>query len=386
MINHINPLLVVLERLAFADPAKGAFFFWDEVKDWPSGSLDILVTSGFLQPAQPMLNIECDGCEERCSNKPVVIYPTQEGKLGRAFIVCDELEDMGRIKVSFDRMRQWQSSTHAVCGFVADSLGLRRSGKQSNVGDLHEIGVAAGKKRNQMLCLQVNAPLTLVAGNNGLPLADFIGYANGAYSLDAVMVRQLVDNATTADARNTPSDPAAAFLAMENLDASELSIAFVGDQADVGFGANNMLEVSARKETRRIALAALDLVDRRRGTLNGEGAVLLGLAQKKRLGHSGANAAKMKRLRDVLRGHFGIKGDPFEHFQKGNGWFPRFSITDKRGAADERARREAERRTESFEELSEQGRQFTGTDHGHKSVDDKDDDAADWLKENDPDR
>ena len=175
MINHINPLLVVLERLAFADPAKGAFFFWDEVKDWPSGSLDLLVTSGFLQPAQPMLNIECDGCEERCSNKPVVIYPTQEGKLGRAFIVCDELEDMGRIKVSFDRMRQWQSSTHAVCGFVADSLGLRRSGKQSNVGDLHEIGVAAGKKRNQMLCLQVNAPLTLVAGNNGLPLADFIG-------------------------------------------------------------------------------------------------------------------------------------------------------------------------------------------------------------------
>ena len=152
-----------------------------------------------------MLNIECDGCEERCSNKPVVIYPTQEGKLGRAFIVCDELEDMGRIKVSFDRMRQWQSSTHAVCGFVADSLGLRRSGKQSNVGDLHEIGVAAGKKRNQMLCLQVNAPLTLVAGNNGLPLADFIGYANGVYSIDAVMVCQLVDSATTADTRYTPS-------------------------------------------------------------------------------------------------------------------------------------------------------------------------------------
>jgi len=205
VINHVNPLLVVLERLGSADPSKGAFFFWDEVKDWPSGSLDILVTSGFLQPAQPMLNIDCDGCEKRCSNKPVVVYPTQEGKLGRAFIVCDEPEDMGRIKVSFDRMRQWQSNTDAVCGFVATSLGLRRSDKRAASTDLWEIGVATGNKRSQMLCLKANGVLSLVAGNNALPLADFIGHANGAFSLDAVMVRQLVDSANTADVRYTPS-------------------------------------------------------------------------------------------------------------------------------------------------------------------------------------
>ncbi len=40
---------------------------------------------------------------------------------------------------------------------------------------------------------------------NALPLADFIGYANEAYSINAVMVRQLVDAATTADTRYTPS-------------------------------------------------------------------------------------------------------------------------------------------------------------------------------------
>ncbi len=153
-----------------------------------------------------MTTIECDGCEERCTNKPVVVYPTQEGKLGLAFIVCDELEDMGRIKVSFDRMRQWQSNTDAVCAFVATSLGLRRSDKRAVGTDLWEIGVTTGNKRSQMLCLKADGVLSLVAGGNALPLAELIRYENSAYSLDGGMIRQLVDAATTADNRYTPSN------------------------------------------------------------------------------------------------------------------------------------------------------------------------------------
>ena len=206
MLNHVKPLLIVLERLGYADLSKGAFFFWNEVKDWPSGTLDILVTSGLLQQAQPMTTIECDGCEERCSNKPVVVYPAQEEKPGRAFIVCDELEDMGRIMVNFDRMRQWRCSTDAVCRFVATSLGLRRSDKRAASNDLWEIGIATGEKRSQMLCLKAEGVLSLVAGGNALPLAELISYDNSAYSLDGAMIRQLVDAATTADNRYTPSN------------------------------------------------------------------------------------------------------------------------------------------------------------------------------------
>lgn len=206
MINHINPLQVVIERLGCADPAKGAFFFWDEVKDWPSGALDLLVTSGLLQQAQPMTTIDCDGCEENCINKPVVIYPAQEDKPGRAFIVCDERDDMGRISVSFDRMRQWRCNIDAVCGFIAGSLGLRRSDKQTASTDLWNIGIATGNRRSQMLCLKADGVLALVAGSNAMPLTEFIGYHDGAYSLDGDMIRKLVDAATTADNRYTPSN------------------------------------------------------------------------------------------------------------------------------------------------------------------------------------
>ena len=37
-------------------------------------------------------------------------------------------------------------------------------------------------------------------------MAELIGYDNGAYSLDGGMIRQLVDAATTADNRYTPSN------------------------------------------------------------------------------------------------------------------------------------------------------------------------------------
>lgn len=195
----------MLERLGCADPVKGAFFFWDEVKNWPAGTLEVLLISGLLRTAQPMTSIECDGCEENCI-MPLVVYPAQEDKPGRAFIACDKRDDMGRVSVGFDRLRQWQCNTDAVCGFVAASLGLRRSVKRAASVDLFEIGIATGNKRSQMLCLQANGVLTLVAGSNSLPLTELIKYHDGAYSLDAVMVRQLVDAATTADNRYTPSN------------------------------------------------------------------------------------------------------------------------------------------------------------------------------------
>ncbi len=156
--SKINPLKVVLERLGYAAPAKGAFFFWDEVKDWPAGALDELVTSRLLQQAQPMATIECDSCEDRCSNKPVVVYPAQKDKPGRAFIVCDERDGMGRIGVSFDRMRKWQATGELIAAVLARLLVLSQPSKQAVDGRHWPIGTLKGKKHN--------SPMTLQAGQS----------------------------------------------------------------------------------------------------------------------------------------------------------------------------------------------------------------------------
>lgn len=201
----INPLQVVLERVGSADPVKGAFFFWDEVSDWPAGTLDLLKANGLLKQAQPMNTIVCDGCEENC-DMPVVVYPAQDDRHSRAYVECDKRDDIGCVSVNLDRMKQWRCTIDAVCGFIASSLGLRRSDRKIAVADLWEIGVAKGVKRSQMLCLQTSGSMVLVAGDNKLPLIDVIEYRDGVYLLDDALVMQLVDAAITADSRYTPNN------------------------------------------------------------------------------------------------------------------------------------------------------------------------------------
>lgn len=38
-----------------------------------------------------------------------------------------------------------------------------------------------------------------------MPLADVVGFENGSFTIDQAVVRQMVDAATTADPRHTPS-------------------------------------------------------------------------------------------------------------------------------------------------------------------------------------
>lgn len=92
-----------------------------------------------------------------------------------------------------------------MCGFVAASLGLQRTTVQPTEIGLLPISIARGHKRTQMLCLRVQSPLALVVGTGAMPLADVIGFVDGCFMVDQVVVRQLVDAATTADPRHTPS-------------------------------------------------------------------------------------------------------------------------------------------------------------------------------------
>lgn len=166
------------------------------------------------------------------------------------------------------------------------------------------------------------------------------------------------------------ADACAVFRALKPpLTADEVSIAFVA-----GSEGGLLLEITARGNTRRLPPALLDLVNRTNGSLNTEGAALLDLAGGRRILHTDAKAAVIKRLRKALKKPLGIVSDPFYRYRAGvgAGWEPHFEVYDKRDAADERAKREAERKTVSYDGLRERGRQFEV--------------GEDWLKKHDPDR
>jgi hypothetical protein len=201
----MTPLDVIHELLARMGASNGAAVLvsGEELSYWPAAAVKAMKSQKLLVRARPAASVVCPGCEQECV-MPVQTLPA--GPRGPAsFIVCDKRSDINRVALAAERLTQWRCDTDAICGFVARRLRLRRNDKRSVSAELWEIGIATGDKRNQMLCLKADGELALVAGNNMVPLAQLIEYHDGAYSLDGVMIRQLVDSATTADDRYTPT-------------------------------------------------------------------------------------------------------------------------------------------------------------------------------------
>ena len=122
-----------------------------------------------------------------------------------SFVVCDKRSDINRVPVPAARLAQWRCDAQTVCGFIAASLGMTQTTIQPSEDGLLPIGMACGNKSTQMLCLRVHGHLALAVGATALPLADVVGFENGSFTLDQTVIRQLVDAATTADPRHTPS-------------------------------------------------------------------------------------------------------------------------------------------------------------------------------------
>ena len=172
-----------------------------------------------------------------------------------------------------------------------------------------------------------------------------------------------VSNESTRKSIGAPyvdSGPCAVFLAMTNLTANELRIIFVDNQDGSGLGANSMLEVSARGETRRLALVELGLAKRRGAGPNGEGAMLSAIAKKIKVPKTVANEKKVSRLKSAISQRLGVVGNLFERYRRNAGWVPLFNLEDHRGKGDKRSKQIAEsRRTVSFESLGERGIQLS---------------------------
>lgn len=201
----LHPLQIVLERVAISSPATGAFFFWDEVQQWPLGGLDALVSYGMLQAAQPMTCLECDGCEQRCM-MPVVVYPSQEGKVGRAFIVCDKDADMGRIRVSFDRLQQWHTNGGLIAAVLAKQLGLNPPANPFVIDTKSwAVGTLKGSKSHSPIVLHWGNGFVIALAGHSIPLVEVLTLEKHALVLDIKTLIRWVDNPADGNAVESAS-------------------------------------------------------------------------------------------------------------------------------------------------------------------------------------
>lgn len=174
----------------------------EELGEWPAAAIAAMKAHKLLVKARSAASVVCPGCEQQC----VMPVHTPSGpRVPVSFVVCDKRDDISRVLVDPARLTQWRCDGKAVCTFVAESLGLRQRDYEPAEG-LLTIGMATGKKRRQMVCLRPAGEPTLVVASIATPLAELIEYHTGAYRVDNEAVGALVDSATTADPRHTPTN------------------------------------------------------------------------------------------------------------------------------------------------------------------------------------
>ena len=197
----LEALLELLERVG-AGSGVAALISEAELNGWPAEAVRSLKSQKLLMKASPAASVVCPGCEQQCAMQ-VHTVPAGLGKAA-LFVVCDKREDINRVPISAERLRQWRCGVEAVGRFVAQSLEMRPESQRKAADGLWELGLAKGKKRSQMVCLKANEELELVVGQNAVPLAGLVSFAAESYSVDCEAIRQLVDAASTSDSRYTP--------------------------------------------------------------------------------------------------------------------------------------------------------------------------------------
>jgi hypothetical protein len=217
----------------------------DELSRWPDAAVAAMKSQRMLTKARPAVSVVCPGCEQECV-MPVNTPPRASGSAA-SFIVSD----INRVPVSAARLTQWRCDAEAVCSFIAESLGVRRSDQRPAAGVLN-IGIASGDKRRQMLCLKADGVVALLVGNSAVPLAEFIGYDDGAYSLDGAAIRQLVDSVTTADPRYTPRN---ARRAVRKLDTQAMYQSWQKAYRDLKKRRPTMSDVSYARQIAKLPIA-----------------------------------------------------------------------------------------------------------------------------------
>jgi len=199
------PLEALLELLVRVGASRGAaaLVSEDELSRWPAEAVRELKAQKLLAKASPAKSVVCPGCEQECT-MPVETPPAGTGAAA-SFVVCDKRDDICRVEVPAERLRQYRCGAEAVGAFVSKSLGLRPESQRKTDAGLWKLGLVTGKKRSQMVCLRAAGELELVAGENAVPLTELVRFGADGYSVDCEAIRQLVDAASTGDSRYTPN-------------------------------------------------------------------------------------------------------------------------------------------------------------------------------------
>ncbi len=163
-----------------------------ELRDWPPEATAALKSARLLVKARPAASIGCPGCERECT-KPVEVYPAEDGRPVRAYIFCDEPEDMGRIEVESAALEQWRITGEALAGALARMLGLAGTPQRDGAVKRWTLGTLKGKEHKAAIKLAVEDGIVLILAGHTVALPEVLSLEANGLAVDKVELLRLVD-------------------------------------------------------------------------------------------------------------------------------------------------------------------------------------------------
>lgn len=120
------------------DSPLNASFQHDDVISWPDGVLSVLESTGVIRRGGNAQTATCDACEEACVEN-VEFSRDRAGHL-IGYVVCQQKDDIGRIRVALERLRTWEVSVGGLANWLAAELGGRAVPEECVPGRLWWLG------------------------------------------------------------------------------------------------------------------------------------------------------------------------------------------------------------------------------------------------------
>ena len=186
----LEALQGLLARLG-ATRGAAALLSEEELSQWPAEAVRALKSQRLLSKASPATSVICPGCEQQCA-MPVHAVVAEMGNAA-SFVVCDKRDDIDRVPVCAEQLRQWSASLSAMATLIAELLGCIHADAETNSSERREVGLLKGRKHSSHVVLVANGGLNLLLAGHCVAVADVLTLDGGSLRIDRQTLLRLLD-------------------------------------------------------------------------------------------------------------------------------------------------------------------------------------------------
>lgn len=175
----------IIRRLGSADG--GGIISWSDAQRWPKGALEVFQKAVLIKPTAPAQSVECHGCEDNCF-MPVHVFPSEHGRPARAFVACDQRDDMGRVRISEDQLKQWKTTGMQAARWLSEAIGTRGILEEDSKTGRIRLGALRDGGRAGDVFLAFGEKTELCISGKSLSLTDVVCFRDGEIEVDRALI------------------------------------------------------------------------------------------------------------------------------------------------------------------------------------------------------